>query len=89
MPYKPNSGDDKEDFNMDLNSGKPASLEEEIMFMKDYFEMEKREKMVLREKMARRVREFRIADVWVVCIVGWGLVWCEWRRREGRSELWN
>ena len=40
-----------------------------------------------KEKMARRVREFRVEDVWVVQIVGWEVVWCEWKRTEGRLEL--
>lgn len=66
---------------------KSKNLEEEIEFMKSYFGMARPEQLGLREKMAGSVREIRIADVWVVCVVGWGLVWCEWRRGEGRSEL--
>lgn len=67
----------------------PGNLEEEIAFMRDYFGRGRGEQMSLREKMARRMREFRVGDVWVVKVLGWGLVWCEWKRREGRSELGN
>lgn len=87
--YKPNSNKDQEDFDMDAIFPKPANVEEEIWFMEDYFGIEKGEQAALKEKMARRVREFRVGDLWVVKVVGWGLVWCEWRRREGRSELGN
>ncbi|TLD35139.1 hypothetical protein E2P81_ATG11258 [Venturia nashicola] len=87
--YKPNPDKNEEHFDMDAVFQKPGDADEEIAFMRNYFGLQRGEQVLMREKMARRVREFRLGDVWVVCMVGWGLVWCEWRRCEGRSEMGN
>lgn len=72
---------------MDTSFLKPQNLDKEIEFMRAYFGMGRKEQVALKEKMAQRVREFRVGDVWVVSVVRWGLVWYEWRRREVRAEL--